>query len=851
MSSLDYDEELALPMPKPRHMRIDWDNISNPFEDDTERSNVMKKRFPTDPIVPTVHATPEPVSLPDGPDSKKKSRFEMIKSKLSFKDLRKEINKEDPALHSPMPPHHVLNESSIATLTSNEGTKMKAKMQPPTMVRSTTSKTLHHSNKKLPLPSSGTFSNVKVPKTTIVREGSRRVSSMGDGPPSSTSPFDMKVISTPGHSTLTPVAPERRRPAVAIPTSTSTRKPLLLNTASVPKDPVPDDFSPNLRDLTEGDGKVKYLPKTWLDGSFRPVSDGNPQTLPILPPTFYSDSDSPVESHHSYLPSLTERLDKLDLSHKNSLSEGQNCSTPIQIDEILDMVNSIQRKVDGGAISMNRKLEELYAWIGDQLQHQIQNSGDLSRTNSDLASKQSQISREMMKFQLDIRLDIGTMERRLNIFENRIVDEMQHEVRSLARSFDELKRKTETIIEKHSLNHNQSFINKQVLKNMEIEREIAFLKAHQQNSSLQQEIGSFATKRVTPQQSFSSNDSCEPLIKPALRVHPSSPEAALSLSENAPTTPKQILAIPRRTLATPKNIHTTPEESTTTKESTPKGVTTTPKDIRLNSGCHPQVLSMVENKAGGLLPRSVSITGKQFMKGIKDIASIVPDTNTDLGKIKSHEESKKWNIFGIRSRHHQDSSSSGGSAKFYWSPRNRRTKEAQVEEATTRSRSSTPPIPPIPRNSCGNHVRSTERVPTPFLASTMVEHMPNQFSAKMIDPVFSVHPALRSQIHGPNGASASSYETAHEAGVENLEQTILDSDLSEFTESPCLESGDVGGNVGSAVDATLTLKTGEVSVANVSPSTIVHWGSGDDQKDAVPDALQDWDHVSVTETKST
>lgn len=842
MSSLDYDEALALPMPKPRHIRTDSDNRFNPLQDDNERTKLLKKRLATDPVLSRVHVSPEPVSLQDNHEGKKKSRFEMIKSKLSFKDLRKEIVKEDLAVQPATPPHRAFTGSAIPTLASssqesNVKTKIHSvKRDPPTKLVQTSNLTVpSHSTKKLPLPSSGSFSNLSGSTPTINRERSCRSSAasstIGIQAPSSAKSFLIKEESEPIIPTATPVVPDRRRPGISIPRSisvTPARKPSSPNTLSVPKHPVTKDSPPNLGDLTEGEGKVKYLPKTWVDGSYRRISDSDNQgNIQTPPPTVYAKGESPVASLSNYLPSFKERLDKMDLSPEEASSgEGQNRSTANQIDDILCMIKSIQRRVDGGVANMNKKLEELCAWIGDQLQNQITSNGDLSRANSDLFSKQCQISREMMKFQLDIRLEIGTMERRLSTFENNIIDELQNEVRSLARSYEELNNKTEVMIAKHSFNDNQSFIELQVQKNTEIEREISYLKSCQ-GSSVSQDVAPFAPAIVTPQQSFSSNDSNEPLIKPAVFVSPMSPDVR--------TTP--------RNLATPNQVPVTPKRI----QSAPKEVHATPRDVSTTT-VRPRVVSMVENKTSSLLPRSVSLTGKSIIKGIKDIASSTPDTkeNKDkshLSKAKSHDESKKWNLFSMRTRRREDSTFNSSGSKFHWSRRSKDIPDNE-KEATISSRSSTPPVPAIPRNPRTRaNVRSIERIPTPFPSS-------------MVDPISSVHPAFRIEHRGPNGASASSYETALESfravDADAMEQKILDGSVSAFAEGPSLESDDLDSN--SPLLGTLTPKSRALDhvIEDAPLSANTHRCSGDVRKDiSSTDTLQEWDHVSVIDAKST
>ncbi|PWY69139.1 hypothetical protein BO70DRAFT_432632 [Aspergillus heteromorphus CBS 117.55] len=96
LSKLDYDAELALPMPKPRHDRPDNHKFDLPASGSSKGGifgwGVNKNRSFTEPGAGTA------------PDKKtdKKSAFQAIRSKLSMKDLAKEFRKEIPPV-STMP----------------------------------------------------------------------------------------------------------------------------------------------------------------------------------------------------------------------------------------------------------------------------------------------------------------------------------------------------------------------------------------------------------------------------------------------------------------------------------------------------------------------------------------------------------------------------------------------------------------------------------------------------------------------------------------------------------------------------------------------------------------------------
>ncbi|RHZ73659.1 hypothetical protein CDV55_100389 [Aspergillus turcosus] len=94
-SGLDYDADLALPMPKPRHLPVEdkGDSVETCKPDDLSKPNMTKKRSVT-----------EPARLDDISDNNKadknsqrekmRSRVAALRSKLSFKDLAKEFRRD-------------------------------------------------------------------------------------------------------------------------------------------------------------------------------------------------------------------------------------------------------------------------------------------------------------------------------------------------------------------------------------------------------------------------------------------------------------------------------------------------------------------------------------------------------------------------------------------------------------------------------------------------------------------------------------------------------------------------------------------------------------------------------------
>ncbi|KAJ5690662.1 hypothetical protein N7462_005054 [Penicillium macrosclerotiorum] len=626
-SGLDYNEELALPMPKPRHSQLDSGEEITALGEETIGPHLLKKRVISEPCPAKEIPIPEPPSPGDG---KKKSRLEIIKSKLSFKDLRKEATQDEGRV-------------SIPGLPATEVPRETLSSKPCVHHVNFADRSCAHQD---PGPSPRSFILFPGGLAPSRALSSRRPGSWGSQRRIVPDPMASKDTTGTSSKTERRISVGSNQPDIVVTRSspeTPCRKqipPVLHTTAP---DYPPTGYSPpNASDLTEGTGKVKYLPKAWLEGfSPSPAPSSSTRSTPKRQsPTAYAENEPPVTSLPNYMSSFSERLDKANLPLDKPISaEIRNRSTATHVDNIVDMVRSIQRQADSGTTSLNKKLEELSSWIGDQLKNQIEGIGDLSRANSDLHSRQYEISREMMKFQLDIRLEIGVMERRLNVFEMRVMDELQAEVRSLARSYEELNQKTENLIAKHSSDDNQKFIDYQHQKNAEIENEIAYLK-NQREASIS--IPPFSTApQAIPQtqqrQSESSTASAEPLIKQADLLAPSGPHS----------------------------VPTSPARS--------------------------RVVTTALAKSGIVFPRSVSFTKRGLRKSMRDTAPTVLESE-EQGS--TNEESKKWNVFGLRRRRNPSDSSASSTGKFSWAY-SRRLKDAPTPDNGS-SRSSTPPVPPIP-----------------------------------------------------------------------------------------------------------------------------------------------------------
>lgn len=125
----------------------------------------------------------------------------------------------------------------------------------------------------------------------------------------------------------------------------------------------------------------------------------------------------------------------------------------------------------------------------------------------------------------------------------------------------------------------------------------------------------------------------------------------------------------------------------------------TPASMAPSTPTRPRLMNAAEAKSTSMFPRSVSLSKKGFLKGMKGAVSNAPEPKgkeKSLEKTLSNEDGKRWHVFGFRRRREASDSSSTIGGKYPWSPR--RGKDASAPGSTSSSRSSTPPVPAIPRN---------------------------------------------------------------------------------------------------------------------------------------------------------
>lgn len=695
-SGLDYDGELALPMPKPRkrgeHAGDEKSSQGADIPRPSSHPRLLKKR--SVPDAARARAAAELVTSADG---KRMTRLEAIKSKFSFKDLRREAAKCD-STATPIPRMpSIEKQSGPPRSTAGSGTtgltpsvyNFRPTPKPVQTIKSSAvpvtspaSPSQHNTApSRIPLAPSGTYAHAQGSMTASTFAAGQRVDSWGqvktiaERVESKEVPTTATKGSKPipyGRPRLSPLATRPESEA-----SATTSSPLA--PTSPPPDYAPTGGSPpKLSDLTEGSGKVKYLPRGWLESSL--PSTPSPATRQTRPaPTPYRQATPPSDPLLNFMPGFEERLETINMSlDKPTTPEMKDLDTATN-EEVVDMILAIQQKADSGISSLTRELKELSQWIKDQLNSQVTSVQDLQRTDAQFDSRQREISQNMRKLKLDMEVKMGVMDQRLvtvesrlgegtgprfnpveskldegadqhtSLVDNRRWEDLNAELHKIALSMQDLTQRTEDAIKRWTAGSDKAakLMKKQDAHIIQMEKEIAELHKTQATQPKSLPSAGLAQRFV----SESTTASTEPLIKP--------PES--------PLPPMRISPMPRSVTAIPFRQRETPPPKTRTSS-------VIPRSLSMKKG-----LAKVDSNS----PESQS-----------RIRERVGSAEHSKSKVGGTEESKKWNIFGFRRRDTKNEDPDNGSSKLSWLPR--RSRDGRLSDNAS-SRSVTPP-PPIPRN---------------------------------------------------------------------------------------------------------------------------------------------------------
>ncbi|KAJ5488648.1 hypothetical protein N7539_003538 [Penicillium diatomitis] len=373
-SSLDYDRELAIPMPKPPQRRYNTSEKSGPSPNPAPFSHLRKGSLP-EAVVPNKQVDNIYATV-----GKKRSRLQTLKSKLSFKDLHKEATTRDQVV--PPLPSGLSSEKHDASKVSVPGSPAApATCESPRIQDGT-------ANSRLSTPSS-------VPGAKVDLNNDNEKPAVGPiprlRPKASTSP------SSPGLSTPEGLPPKSK--------------------TSLSGSSAEGDTPPTHGDRSNGSSRFKYLPRLWPDNSMPSTPSPAPRaihpahrllgaglTSSPLSKTVSQGDESPGEIEPLLLES-TEILETGDLSPYAA--------------EFAKIVRAIQGQTDIKINKLSVTVSELSKWVHDQLDARAADIEDIKRTNAELLSRMSAVQEGLRKSRLSAELDLAKTTQRVKHLEER------------------------------------------------------------------------------------------------------------------------------------------------------------------------------------------------------------------------------------------------------------------------------------------------------------------------------------------------------------------------------------------------------------------------------------------------
>lgn len=810
-SGLNYDQELAVPMPKPhtrRYLPTD-ENSQSGMENVLSQSRprtLPKKRSMPDAV--RAKATPEPVPSADG---KKKSRLEALRSKLSFKDLHKEAAKDEytditvpplpssekqdgtqgstigggitgftpsifPFQNKPKPMHNI--RPSAIPLTSPVSTTQHS--SPPSRIPLAPSGTYTHAHGSM--TPSGSSNDQQIGTWEQVKSAAGRAESKEKLPPA-----------TKGSIPI-PIGKHKPSPLATLPgpgAFTTDRSPVMPNSpaAYYADYPPTGDSPPKPSDLTEGSGKVKYIRRTYVEKTS--PSTPSPTVKSALPaPSPYQEGELSSGLRSGFMPGFEERLKGINQSLDNPTSPALKISgTEAGAKDFDEMVRMIQQRAESGISSLTAQVNDLSQWTNNEIKShihlkqnpsviksQVRSIKDLERMNNQLSLRQTEISQDIKKYKLDIDLDKVVKDRRIEILESKFLDEVDVELQNMALSMQEMTQKLENAIERFTAESDKAakIAEKQEAHIRAMENEIAEMK----------QKGAYQSKLLPP------------ALAQRLGNQPASASAEpLLISPESPIPPVRISPLPRSMTA---------------------------------AQAQQRESSMAKGEASPPFQRSLSIK--------KGLAIIPPNDSKTRGKVGSAEGRKKWNIFGTRRRDANSNGSSSGAGKISWLPR--RSKDGQASDKASQ-RSETPP--PIPRDilqNIENNIQAASQVHPALRNRVQQTVMHDESSLRSLSsPNTPTHTAAM-----PPGMTRLAHPESQNMGI--ITASVAPSLSSSF------ERRAAGGELLSADRCKLT-----PDPFMQSPSTPAYYRSIEDMRRPLlyraEDEAHEWDRCSLREAKST
>lgn len=802
------------------------------------RFPIMKKRAVTDPAP----AGQSPSDAPTPDLNKKRSKMELIKNKLSFKDLRKESLR--PEISPPIP----IMVPDIPSMPLTAHTKLHPRPLPrghiPSISSATTTEDLpaklrpvDFSQTSSILLSSGINPQVNIPSSKIPLAPSHTLSH-AQGTMAPMRSASLRTGGSVNRNASVSKKADEEKPVMdndaAMSASTGKSEPNIMITRPIPGTsierqeqitsptstlnyPVTEDSPAKSLDLLEGSNEVKCLQHDWA------IEEGDTPSPTPLPKnrdaTVYMEGEASIKSLPGSVSSFQERLLKADIElHKPAPKETQDLDITMYLDNIVDMILSTKRETEAEMEAANQKIDELAAWIRVQLKNVVDSVSDWARANSELFANHHQMSRDMMKLQMDLRTEIGILERRLNIFEMNGQDAWQAEVRALAQAHDELTFNYEVLYER-LLSHpmeTQELLEKMVSQQGKVE--VAIEETKNKVDKVPQDIRALEHRITMLEASIGSKDA----LKTA-----GSGGANVDLSSKVSTpvsvmTVRPIASKERIDESTTRNIETTVTQPSTSAPQSQAGPIS-PVPAASSTLTQPRTRARSQTKSPRI-PRSLSLPKKAFLKNVKDAASTTPEKGPEKAKTPeastTPEDGKKRNVFSFRRRRQVSDSAGSGSNKLTWTGARR----PSTTNDGTNSRSSTPPVPAIPR-----------LIPQ-WITTT------NTLSIS--------HPAHRTtpQTNTGNDETPSTQQSPTATATVTVQSQVVRDDDFRASKATSTKSS-VGENkaASSGVISTGTFHSAEDKHAESTANNAV-----DDNAQAplLGDTDQDWDRVSLRESHS-
>ncbi|KAL2864448.1 uncharacterized protein BJX67DRAFT_383706 [Aspergillus lucknowensis] len=479
-SGLDYDAELALPMPKPRHARPEEMPSPTPKQNVLAMPNFTKKRSTTEPALPT-DSSPK-----TEPSEKKKSKVATLRSKFSLKDLGKEFRKEIPPLSSlpklgggsgseakrPSSDSESRDESSHSfsearlyvpktrkdnvhpnsappqTSSFDEAAKKEKRSQDSILsCPSMSTLTKGDSNGKNEGGSKHSLLHVTCATNphleTLLLDGSSPAARTGEcnntGQPEiiEVEPrmFSLKAENNDSRGPSSPQTP----PLSSQPVDSTEYSPSIYDTPERGAPKTSEPSLPEKKETQKAQHPLIVSSSSYKGNTHEPQTDDqlfmNPRTPP-LPPTLPPKAKGRGEQRndHNHIPVDDSQFCGGVTSHGGYAPPPphpgyQNTMTLEQ--QLAGHVDSLHYHINSAALRVSRTFENSNNWTADQILRQIESMSDLARVINSRTATEADIVKDLPQLVREVRLHINAVQQETYQLEDRMKIFVQREISQL------------------------------------------------------------------------------------------------------------------------------------------------------------------------------------------------------------------------------------------------------------------------------------------------------------------------------------------------------------------------------------------------------------------------------------